>query len=271
MSDWFDRVTGTNEYERQSWRDSYNDGKAAGDWTGATNQRLSEERDSFQGATWSGSSTEYSALEVAQLRGAAPDRAATAVGSLASGATTGGLPRTSYAAPGRPSAASVLAVGGAGAFGNNMAKKPQDMVLGGFLMQANPYYSNAEDGEARGGEIYGEFTGLMAVGSDLGHNAARMYFGENYRALNPGQRVAIIGERAQQGVKTGWEAGVDGIFSAYDSIQQWAENNRKQELAGLAAAAEVDAAWDARMEIMDQEVKDMNARNAHGGFFWGTN
>lgn len=63
---WFNEVTGTNDYERQSWRDSYNGGRAAGDLTGATNARLREERAAFQGATWSGSSTQPSALELAR-------------------------------------------------------------------------------------------------------------------------------------------------------------------------------------------------------------
>lgn len=51
--------------EQQSWRDSYNGGQAAGDWTGNTNARLDSERDRF-GTTWSGSSSEPSALELAR-------------------------------------------------------------------------------------------------------------------------------------------------------------------------------------------------------------
>jgi hypothetical protein len=53
-------------YEQQSWRDSYNGGRAAGDWTGNHNARLDAERQAFQGATWSGSSTQPSALQFAR-------------------------------------------------------------------------------------------------------------------------------------------------------------------------------------------------------------
>lgn len=65
-SAWFDSVTGTNDYERQSYRDSYNGGQAAGDWTGNVNKNLDAQRDAFQGATWSGSSTQPSAIQLAQ-------------------------------------------------------------------------------------------------------------------------------------------------------------------------------------------------------------
>lgn len=63
---WFNEVTGTNDYERQSWRDNFNGGRAAGDLTGATNARLDAERDAFQGTTWTGSSSQPSALQLAR-------------------------------------------------------------------------------------------------------------------------------------------------------------------------------------------------------------
>jgi hypothetical protein len=85
---WFNQVTNTNDFERQSWRDSYNSGRAAGDLTGNVNRRLDAERAAFQGATWSGSSTRYSALELAQR--------SHGVGAPASG---GGSPA---AGPGNP-------------------------------------------------------------------------------------------------------------------------------------------------------------------------
>lgn len=66
---WFNDVTGTNDYERQSWRDNFNGGEAAGDLTGNVNRQLDAERAAFQGATWSGSSSQYSALEWAQVGG----------------------------------------------------------------------------------------------------------------------------------------------------------------------------------------------------------
>lgn len=53
------------EYEQQSWRDYYNNGMAAGDWTGNHNARIAAERAAF-GTTWSGSSSQPSALQLAQ-------------------------------------------------------------------------------------------------------------------------------------------------------------------------------------------------------------
>lgn len=69
QSSYFNSVTGMNDYERQSWRDSYNGGRAAGDLTGNTNARLDAERDAFQGATVSGSSTQPNFIELAQAMG----------------------------------------------------------------------------------------------------------------------------------------------------------------------------------------------------------
>lgn len=66
---WFSDVTGRSSYSQQSWRDNYNGGKAAGDWTGGVNAQLDRERAAFQGATWIGSSLLPSALEVARLYG----------------------------------------------------------------------------------------------------------------------------------------------------------------------------------------------------------
>lgn len=62
-SEWFDRVTGSNDYERQSYRDSYNGGRANGDWTGGVNARLDRERAENNGFTVSGSSSQASAAE----------------------------------------------------------------------------------------------------------------------------------------------------------------------------------------------------------------
>lgn len=60
-SEWFDSVTGSNDYERQSARDSYNGGRAYGDWSGGVNARLDRERAQNSGYTVSGSSREMSA------------------------------------------------------------------------------------------------------------------------------------------------------------------------------------------------------------------
>lgn len=105
MGEWFDKVTGRSEYERQSWRDSYNGGRAAGDLTGNVNARLDSERDRFQGATWSGSSSQPSALEVAQRGGgrAMLDFYMASNGPGPSGVASG---RVTTAGPGVPSVVS---------------------------------------------------------------------------------------------------------------------------------------------------------------------
>jgi len=240
-------------YEQQSWRDSYNGGRAAGDWTGNHNERLDAEREAFQGATWTGSSTQYSALEVARLRGSAPEVASTAVAQVMSGGANGGG-SAALASPARQSVAAALMVGG-GAFGDAQANKPQSLAFAGFDMRANPFYSNAGDGEERWGEIGGEFVGLMAMGADIGSNAARMYFGENYRQLGPQQRISIIGERTQSAAKDGIEGAIGALFAGFDAVEQWGVDNRKAELARHAAQKEVDDAWGARLFYQEQESR----------------
>lgn len=261
MSDWFDRVTGTNDYERQSWRDSYNDGEAAGDWTGNVNARLESERDNFQGATWSGSSSEYSALELAQLRGAAPDRPTQLVAGLSSGnASAGNVPRSSYA-PGtsRGSVASALMSSG-GAWGNHSPAKLQDLVFGGALMQANPGYSNAGDGEERWGEIGGELVGLAAMGSDLGHNAARMYFGENYRDLGPAQRLSILGNDVMGAAATGAEGALAAVFAGGAALLQFRDEQHAIGNARVQLEREIEEGWALRDQLQAEEAKYLEYR-----------
>lgn len=77
-------------FAQQSWRDSFNGGKAAGDWTGNHNARLEAERAAFGGATWSGSSTQPSALQLAQsMVGTGPGRGGVASGTGSSGTGPG--------------------------------------------------------------------------------------------------------------------------------------------------------------------------------------
>lgn len=125
---WFDEVTGSNERERQSWRDSYNGGRAAGDWTGNTNARLDSERDRFQGATWSGSSSQPSALELARSmvgRGVASVTSGT--GSTGTGP---GNPGVTTAAPRKSSGGNLtFAPGGVGPTRQAAGMLPKDKQL----------------------------------------------------------------------------------------------------------------------------------------------
>lgn len=257
---WFDEVTGTNDFERQSWRDNFNGGAAAGDVTGATNDRLAKERSKNYGATESGSSTQYSAAEMqarvsrlpasvqAALRGASPD----AVQQYLVAAAQGG-------APAAPKATGAVTGLFNGAWGDTMAYKPMDIALGGADWRAHPGWSNAEDVETRHGDVGSALYAPFSIGADLGHNAARMYFGADYMRLTPGERVDILGRDAQALVKaaaeqTGQKA-LEAMFGGFDAIEQWGRDNKASELARERAAAESEAAWDLRQYLQEQESR----------------
>lgn len=254
---WFDDVTGTNDYERQSWRDNYNGGRAAGDITGNVNARLEQERSDYQGATWSGSSKEYSAIELAQ-RLSTPAQQAELRGA-AGGAPTAAIAATYTGVPDAPSGVvqraatkgqlvkAILAGGSAGGgfdlFGNAPAYKPMDLALSGGDWQANPYVSNAEDAETRHGDLVGSLYGAYSVMADLGWNASRAYFGNNHDKMTLGSKFGIMGNHASQVVSDG---AVGAVFGGFDAVKNWAAENKRRENAGAAAAAEFDDAWDAR-------------------------
>lgn len=109
---YFDAATGSNAYERQSWRDSYNGGYAAGDFTGNVNASLSDQRDNFQGATWSGSSTQPSALQLAQSMGG-PGHSAVSNGPQSS-VSTGPGNAVVVSAPRKPIGGNLTFTTGAG-------------------------------------------------------------------------------------------------------------------------------------------------------------
>lgn len=149
---WFNEVTGSNDFERQSWRDNFNGGAAAGDWTGNTNARLDAERDAF-GTTWSGSSSEPSALELARsfvgrdgARGSGLGVVTSGGGS--SGAGTGnrsvavGAPQDAGSGAGRR----VVVGGGDG------PSKVTSVFTGGNEYPIDRGWSDAADAEDRWGE-----------------------------------------------------------------------------------------------------------------------
>lgn len=261
-SDWFDTVTGTNDFERQSWRDNFNEGKAAGDITGNVNARLDRERSENLGATVSGSSTQYSAGELAQYVAGLP---AQAQAQLRGAAT--GLPQQAVAANASGVQAPLRSQGLAasvmqGAFGSTLAYKPMDLALGGSDWRANPFWSNAEDVETRSGDVGAAIYAPFVMGVDLGHNAARMYFGEKYASLTPSQRLDILGRDAQQVVKAGAQSAEQAMLGAFfggmSAIEDWGRSNRAAELAGQQAAQESAAAWDLRVELMNEEENRRN-------------
>jgi len=257
---YFEQVTGLSAFEQQSWRDNFNNGRAAGDITGATNERLQRERAANLGATESGSSTQRSAAEVrelvsrlpdsvqAQLRGASAERVAQHVAGTMQGNTG-------------PASKATGAVTGvfSGAFGNAMANKPMDLAFGGFDWLAKPNTSNAEDGETRYGDLVSAIHGIAVLGQDVGHNAARMYFGPKYDQLSPGQRLAILGNDGQARTKAAAEASgkfaLEAMFGGFAAIEDWGRRNKALEEAAARGAAESDAAWDLRQQLQEIESR----------------
>lgn len=172
---WFDEVTGTNDYERQSWRDNFNGGRAAGDLTGATNARLQAERDAFQGTTWSGSSSQPSALELARSM-LGPGNQSVRVGQGSTGGGAGNEVVTQGPVkPGKPA-------GGKGAGSRLTITGPlkpgfKDTATGGYAgvkFEPNPWFSDVEEWwEPRYGEPGEWLGGIVNIVSDGAFNSAR--------------------------------------------------------------------------------------------------
>lgn len=153
----FDEITGTNEYQRQSWRDNYNGGRAAGDVTGNVNARIDSEREAFGGHTISGSSSDTgAALWLAQqLSGGS------AVG--APSGTVGTAPVSS--GPGNPVVTQGPVVPGRSPAGGgpgapvsrgplipSLTKQITEFMLGGLTMRPHPGTSNMAEVEDRWGD-----------------------------------------------------------------------------------------------------------------------
>jgi len=173
----FNEVTGQSDYERQSWRDSYNGGRAAGDITGNVNRELDRERDAFQGATWSGSSTQYSALELAQrMGGAGQPVAASGSGAPKSSGPGNEVVTQGPVTPGRPAggsgAGSRLVVSGGDA---PLKATMKDTATGGYAgvqIHPNRWFSDVQEfWEPRYGEPGEWLGGIVNIGADGWHNS----------------------------------------------------------------------------------------------------
>lgn len=187
MSSWFDKVTGSNDYERQSWRDSYNGGRAAGDWTGNVNARLDQERRDYQGATWSGSSSEYSALELARVMASSQVQQTASTGPGVAGAVTG-APGQITSGPGASAVSPAAGTSGPGASPKKrdtlirlppapLEGKVKTQVSSGYagvLFEANPFFSDVENwGEPRYGEPGEWLGGILNIMADGVWNVGR--------------------------------------------------------------------------------------------------
>lgn len=229
-----EQTGGRSEYEKQSWRDSYNGGRAAGDWTGNTNARLDAEREAFQGATWSGSSSQPSALELARY-----------IGTIGPGTGGAGTPGAVTAGPGgvgavtRPGQAGIVAPGpaapnkpGVPGVGNpaiGLPKQPdptiarrtstilqqigpggplrpkmeptvQELLLGGMKIQPKRNTSNAEEWEIRYAEPGEWVGGIVVMAQDAGHNLALTI---GWDSIKSGRDIRhhVTGENIANGVK----------------------------------------------------------------------
>lgn len=191
---YFDSVTGSNEYERQSWRDSYNHGRAAGDVTGNTNARIEAEREAFQGTTWTGSSSQPSALELARSF-VGPGYAS---GTTGAASHVGGAGQAQVVMGGPASAAG----GGAGqrvvVSGAPLTTKVKGDATGGWAglnVLPNPWFSDVENWwEPRFGEPGEWLGGIVNIGADGVFNAGRALdwaTGSNTVAGRKGEHVSL--------------------------------------------------------------------------------
>lgn len=187
---WFNEVTGTNDYERQSWRDSYNGGRAAGDWTGNTNARLDAERDAFQGATWSGSSTQPSALELARSF-VGPTTVTGTSGTVGTGGGNGGAVTGGAGAVGTGAGAPNVTTGGVKPKPGEQPKipvfvpgfgpktkvyggTPRELGIGfGLTWETPDDLSPAQDWEDEVGDFWTVPAMAYNIAISTGHNAGR--------------------------------------------------------------------------------------------------
>ncbi|QMV02144.1 hypothetical protein GHV40_11930 [Devosia sp. D6-9] len=207
--DYFDRVTGSTEYERQSWRDSYNGGWAAGDWTGNTNARIAAEREAFNGATWEGSSSQPSALEWARMGGGLSLPAGGAGASQTAGPGNARV-GTSGASSGVGSGAGAGAVV-TGPLTVKVNDEATGLLLGGGWWKSNPFWSDANEWENRYAEPGEWVGGIVTMGADVLYNFAR---GADYffdTRLTSGKPTKVL-EEASKSSPGAW-GDVAGAFA----------------------------------------------------------
>lgn len=203
---WFNDVTGTNDYERQSWRDSYNGGRAAGDLTGNVNARLDQERSDFQGATWSGSSSQYSAIELAQRSSGVGQPAANAgAGASKSSGPGNEVVSQGGVAPSRPAggsgAASKLSIFGGTAPLKAAVKDSASGGYAGVYFEPNPWFSDVQEWwEPRFGEPGEWLGGLVNIAADAVYNTDRLR--------------KFAGDEA-------WHGAERGVGAAFDAYRSW--------------------------------------------------
>lgn len=212
----FNELAGTTDYQRQSWRDSYNHGNAAGDVTGNVNRSLSEQRDKFQGATISGSSTQMGAIEYAQYLGRVGNQAGAVGGGMkftgpdavkGSGPGVGAVTTGNYEAmapatgtqPGAPKAADL--------------PKTTRIMIGGRYLTLDTKWSDGADGEDRWGDVGGSIYGLGVMINDGWSVAADFVSKET-------KRGRIIMDKASKAPKSK-EPPLDIVGATIGTATQW--------------------------------------------------
>lgn len=131
----------------------------------------------------------------------------------------------------------------------------QDAVLGGRHWMANPKASNGEWVEVRYGdsEIVQEVVGLAILGSDIGFNAARVVFGENFQSMGPQARLNALQGMAVDTVKRLPLQATDLVMNIGAGVQSAAEQNKAWERQQQAAKDAFNDAWDYRELLQQQE------------------
>lgn len=157
---------------RQSWRDNYNDGRAAGDFAGVYSNP--------------GGSRDYS-VSSGQTAGDGNDRSD---GSATTSRKAAAVPTSGPGAPAVATAGRVPTKGPGAAFAGlgpvsrvrvselpplEMGHKDSgtNILVGGDWWQGNPWWSDTEEFEARYGEPGDWFGGVLVFGADLMFNTAR--------------------------------------------------------------------------------------------------
>lgn len=192
MSDWMQSVTGRTNAEHQAWRDNYNGGWAAGDWTGNVNAGIAWERAAAGEDNPEIRDRLPAGLTPQMISGKATSNPNRGGGSSAGGSVGQGVSPSQSGAKAptptgaRPTTGGGKITGGSAspvgqfpswdifqpAMKNTLEREVTDGMVAGFEYYANPWFSDVEKyWEPRGGEP-GEWIGgiLNTVIADPAYN-----------------------------------------------------------------------------------------------------
>lgn len=253
-SDWFHSVTGTTPESQQAWRDNFNGGWAAGDWTGNHNRSIASER--YDAGEWNqsvahyGGYTQPNAVPDGYTRTYSADgntvyitRPNAGGGSLATTGvgTPGGNGGPTAVAPSQPGGTvpgpgqtnkkgpgwyeqgggyyTIQTMGGKNKLPTVQSKDVQELMVGGGGLASNPWFSNAEDWEIRYAEP-GEWVGGLAVmAADAIYNTGRLvdwYTGSDTVSGSRKDTSAVTDARRSNGAWSGIHDAFGRQFNMWD-------------------------------------------------------